>query len=86
MRRPAALRHPALYDGYVDKLRASYDWLERNLDTDAPLHVGYIALAALSGSSGGGGLGIVDDPTSHQGEERAGLADIGGRNREQILR
>jgi glutathione S-transferase len=45
VRRPAALRYPALYDGYVDKLRASYDWLERNLDTDAPLHVGYIALA-----------------------------------------
>jgi glutathione S-transferase len=45
VRRPAALRYPALHDGYVDKLRASYDWLERNIDVDSQLHVGHIALA-----------------------------------------
>jgi len=44
-RRPAALRYPALHDGYVDKLRASYDWLERDIDVDSQLHVGHIALA-----------------------------------------
>jgi glutathione S-transferase len=45
VRRPAALRYPALRDGCVEKLMASYDWLERNLDVDSPLHVGHIALA-----------------------------------------
>ena len=45
VRRPAALRYPALHDGHVHKLRASYDWLERNLDIDSQLHVGHIALA-----------------------------------------
>jgi glutathione S-transferase len=49
VRRPAALRYPALHDGYVDKLRASYDWLERNHDVDSQLHIGHIALGtALS--------------------------------------
>jgi glutathione S-transferase len=45
VRRPAALRYPALHDGHVHKLGASYDWLERNLDIDSQLHVGHIALA-----------------------------------------
>ena len=49
VRRPAALRYPTLHDGYVDKLRASYDWLERNHDVDSQLHIGHIALGtALS--------------------------------------
>lgn len=48
-RRPEALRHPPLRDGYVAKLTTSYDWLERELDAEAPVHVGHIALAtALS--------------------------------------
>lgn len=45
VRRPEALRFPALRDGYVDKLVASYDWLERELDTDAAVDVGHIAVA-----------------------------------------
>jgi glutathione S-transferase len=45
VRRPQALRFPPLADGYVQKLIASYDWLERQLDVDAPPHVGHIALA-----------------------------------------
>jgi glutathione S-transferase len=44
-RRPEALRYPALRDGYIEKLTASYDWLERELDLDAPIHIGHIALA-----------------------------------------
>ena len=49
VRRPAELRYPPLQDGYAAKLLASYDWLERELDADSPLHVGHIALAtALS--------------------------------------
>lgn len=45
VRRPQALRYPPLRDGYVDKLLASYDWLERELDAEAPVHVGHIAVA-----------------------------------------
>jgi glutathione S-transferase len=49
IRRPEALRYPALRDGHIAKLRASYDWLERELDFDAPIHIGHIAAAtALS--------------------------------------
>lgn len=49
VRRPEALRYPPLRDGYTEKLIASYDWLERELDVDGALHVGHIALAtALS--------------------------------------
>jgi len=49
VRRPEALRYPPLRDGYVEKLIGSYDWLERELDVDAPVHVGHIAVAtALS--------------------------------------
>jgi glutathione S-transferase len=48
-RRPKELRYPALRDGYVEKLLASYDWLEQELEIDGDLHVGHIALAtALS--------------------------------------
>lgn len=45
LRRPEALRYPPLRDGYVEKLVASYDWLERELDVHAPIHVGHIAVA-----------------------------------------
>ena len=45
VRRPEALRYPPLRDGYMQKLVATYDWLERELDVDAPVHVGHIALA-----------------------------------------
>lgn len=45
VRRPEALRYAALRDGYVEKLIASYDWLERELDVDSAIHVGHVALA-----------------------------------------
>jgi len=45
VRRPQELRYPALRDGYVGKLTAGYDWLERELDVASPVHVGHIALA-----------------------------------------
>ncbi|HEY7641845.1 MAG TPA: glutathione S-transferase [Steroidobacteraceae bacterium] len=45
VRRPAELRYPPLRDGYIQKLTASYDWLEQELDVEAPVHVGHIALA-----------------------------------------
>jgi glutathione S-transferase len=45
VRRPAELRYPPLRDGYTQKLMTSYDWLERELDIDAPVHVGHIAVA-----------------------------------------
>ena len=49
VRRPEALRYAPLRDGYIEKLVASYDWLETSLDVDGPLHVGHIAVAtALS--------------------------------------
>jgi glutathione S-transferase len=49
VRRPEALRYAALRDGYTEKLVASYDWLEQELDVDAPVHVGHVAVAtALS--------------------------------------
>lgn len=44
-RRPQELRYPALRDGYVEKLLASYDWLEQNFDARASVDVGHIALA-----------------------------------------
>lgn len=49
VRRPQALRYPALREGYTGKLVASYDWLESELDTDGPIHVGHIALATVLG-------------------------------------
>ena len=45
VRRPPPLRYPPLRDGYTDKLIASYDWLERELDIGTPVHVGHVALA-----------------------------------------
>jgi glutathione S-transferase len=49
VRRPPDFRYPPLQEGYVQKLISSYDWLERELDVTAPIHVGHIALAtALS--------------------------------------
>jgi glutathione S-transferase len=45
VRRPEELRYPPLRDGYIEKLIASYDWLERELDVASPIHVGHIALA-----------------------------------------
>ena len=45
VRRPQALRYPPLRDGYIQKLTESYDWLERELDVDSPVHVGHVALA-----------------------------------------
>ncbi|MGO1072037.1 glutathione S-transferase family protein [Lysobacter sp. CA199] len=49
VRRPESLRYEALRDGYTLKLIDSYDWLERDLSTEEPLHVGHIAVAtALS--------------------------------------
>ena len=49
VRRPEPLRYPPLRDGYIEKLLASYDWLEGELDDNAALHVGHIAVAtALS--------------------------------------
>ena len=49
VRRPETLRYPALRDGYIEKLIASYDWLEQELDVASPIHVGHVALAtALS--------------------------------------
>lgn len=48
-RRPEELRYPPLQLGYTEKLVAAYDWLEQEMDTEAPLHVGHIAVAtALS--------------------------------------
>ncbi|WP_116807397.1 glutathione S-transferase [Steroidobacter cummioxidans] len=48
-RRPKELRYPALRDGYVEKLLASYDWLEREFDPEGALDIGQVALAtALS--------------------------------------
>jgi glutathione S-transferase len=45
VRRPEELRYPVLRDGYIEKLIASYDWLERELDVAAPVHVGHVAVA-----------------------------------------
>jgi glutathione S-transferase len=44
-RRPKELRYPALRDGYVEKLLASYDWLEQHFETGSTLDIGHIALA-----------------------------------------
>ena len=45
VRRPEELRYPALREGYVQKLQASYAWLEHDLDANAAVHIGHIALA-----------------------------------------
>lgn len=49
-RRPKELRYPALRDGYVEKLLATYDWLERDwleprTAAGAGIDIGQIALA-----------------------------------------
>jgi glutathione S-transferase len=49
VRRPKELQYAPLRDGYANKLIASYDWLEKEIDVASPVHVGHIALAtALS--------------------------------------
>ncbi|MCW4456596.1 glutathione S-transferase family protein [Flavobacterium sp. MXW15] len=49
VRRPAELRYPPLRDGYTEKLRTTYDWLEQEIDGNESVHVGHIGLAtALS--------------------------------------
>jgi glutathione S-transferase len=45
VRRPEQFQYPPLRDGYTQKLITTYDWLEREIDVDAPVHVGHIALA-----------------------------------------
>jgi len=45
VRRPPDLRYPPLRDGFTEKLKASYDWLEAELDMSTSVHVGHIALA-----------------------------------------
>jgi glutathione S-transferase len=45
VRRPEALRYEPLREGLTQKLIETYDWLERHLDVDSPLHVGHIAVA-----------------------------------------
>lgn len=47
VRRPEHLRYPPLAQGHADKLRVAYDWLERELDVAAPVHVGHIAVATV---------------------------------------
>jgi len=49
VRRPEELRYPPLRDGHIQKLIASYDWLEQQLDIDSPVHIGHIALATTLG-------------------------------------
>jgi len=49
VRRPDERRWPELADGFRDKLRASYDFLERDDSLDGPLDIGHIALAATLG-------------------------------------
>jgi glutathione S-transferase len=49
VRRPEPLRYQPLLDGYIEKMMASYAWLERNFDSSTPMTIGHIALAtALS--------------------------------------
>jgi glutathione S-transferase len=45
VRRPAQLRYAPLQAGYAEKLRTTYQWLERGLDFASPVHVGHIAVA-----------------------------------------
>ena len=45
VRRPAALRYGDLRDGYISKLETSFAWLEAEMDFEADLHIGHIALA-----------------------------------------
>lgn len=45
VRRPEALRYPALAEGLTMKLVESYDHLERRAELEGPLYIGHIALA-----------------------------------------
>ncbi len=45
VRRPEGLRYAQLRDGYLEKLIAGYDWLERELDISVAVHIGHIAVA-----------------------------------------
>lgn len=45
VRRPEALRYPALAEGLAMKLVESYDHLEQRAELEGPLHIGQIALA-----------------------------------------
>jgi glutathione S-transferase len=47
VRRPAELRYAPLAEGHRMKLEESYQWLERELDFSAPVHVGHIAVATV---------------------------------------
>ena len=49
VRRPEPLRYSPLRDGYIEKLTATYQWLEEHLDVGSFLHAGHIPIAtALS--------------------------------------
>lgn len=65
VRRPEALRYAPLRDGYIEKLNATYGWLERELDVDQPLHVGHIAVATCLSW-----LEFRDLPTFRRGHPR----------------
>lgn len=47
VRRPEPFRYPPLQDGYARKLDETYRWLDTEIETDEPLHIGQIALAAV---------------------------------------
>lgn len=47
VRRPDQFRYAPLVEGYTQKLNSAYDWLERELDVSAPIHIGHIALATI---------------------------------------
>lgn len=48
-RRPEALRYAPLADGFTNKLLSTYAWLETDIEPDATIDIGHIALAtALS--------------------------------------
>ena len=65
VRRPETLRYTPLRDGYIQKLIASYDWLERELDIETPVHIGHIALATMLSW-----LEFRELPTFRQGRQR----------------
>jgi glutathione S-transferase len=48
-RRPEALRLPALAAGQAGKLRAAYDFIEREVELGGPVDIGQIALACALG-------------------------------------
>ncbi len=48
-RRPEALRWPAQAQGQEEKLRASYDFIEREVDLEGQVDIGQVALATALG-------------------------------------